>query len=208
MEKDKYYLKLEREYIHATGSYPTARNISDYIYERGEKVQEFIKSLEELGLFNNNIITELDKGCLDTIFNNYNKREEDVLIEISEYGYTFFNDTIHVISGNLDLNKKNEIRLNNCSKKRDSLGFLLDSVIKEGELDARKFPLYAKMYYDDINLYIGIIGGHLDKNKNQKINELLYLKEKVLSLSNINLQLYENDSNEMYQRILYYKKIK
>ena len=206
MNKDKYYLKLEKEYIHATGSYPTAGDLSNYIYEKKEKELEFIKSLKDLGLFNNHIITELDKGVLDTIFNSYVKKEEDILIEISEYSYTFSNNKINKITGSLDLNKNNEIYLKNADKKRDSLGFLLESVLKEGDLDVKNFPLYAKMYYDNINLYIGIIGEHSDKNKKQKINELLYLKEKVLSLSNINLNLYTNDTNEMYQRILYYKR--
>lgn len=206
MEKDKYYKKLERDYISATGQYPTIGDVSNYVYEKEERNLLFLQSLEELGAFTNHIITELDKGCLDTLFKNYNRKKDDILIEISEYGYTFFDKNINIISGNLHLSKKNEIQLKNYTKKRDSLGFILDSVVKEGNLYKSEAPLYAKMYYDHINLYVGIIGGQLDKDKTEKVNELLYLKEKVLSLSNIDLQLYEKDSNEMYQKILYYKK--
>lgn len=202
MLKDKYLLNLETEYVRKNGFFPTIGNLSDYIYERKEIGKEYIKTLGDLGLFENKIIAELDKGCLDTIFNFIDNKEEHILIEISENAYTFTEKKLNTINGHIILNESNELYLP-YSNFQLELGIIIDSFMKEGFLNVNDFRTYAKMYSDGKDLYVGCYGQNKERDRTENLAKLKYLKEMVKELSNVELELIEKNTKENYQYVLH-----
>lgn len=202
MLKDKYLLNLETEYIRKTGSFPTIGNLSDYVYERKEMGKEYIKTLGDLGLFENKIIAELDKGCLDTLFNSMNNKENHILMEISDNAYTFTEKNLNAINGHIILNKYNELYVLDSNFQLE-LGIIIDSFIKEGSLKVNDFRTYAKMYSDEKDLYVGCYGQNKERDRKENLAKLKRLKEMVKELSNIELELIEKNTKENYQNVLH-----
>ena len=200
--KDIYLEKIERLYINANGKAPSDNELMRYIDERKDISKEYYKSLEQLGIGRNGIITELDKGCLDSIilFNDIN---DTVLIEISDYAYSINDNRIKKLQSSLRLNDSKEVVLTNEHYKDYNLSHILDTVIVEGNIDINNSNLYAKMFYDNIDLYLGTFGTNIDIDKLSKIEKLKYIRNKTKLLYDIDLDICEKKNNDSYQVVLH-----
>ena len=200
--RDIYLEKIKSAYIHANGGYPSDSQLSKFIYERKELSKKYYGLLEELGIGRNGIITELDKGCLDSILVS-NDIHNMVLVEISENAFNIKGSHILRIPSSLKLDRNQRIVLTNDNYSDYDLSHLLDTVIVEGNIDINNSNLYAKMFSDNIDLYLGSFGNSLDVDRLAKIEKLKYVRDKVKSLYGIDLDVHDERDGDSYKFVMH-----
>ena len=176
MYKDKYYKKLEREYMSATGMVPTTSQLSEFFYEKKQMGKEYSLFLESLGLKEQSQIIEIGKGNVDSLAHSDTMKNIS-FTEISPYVYSFDKDFhIDKIYGNLELNKERIVIINSLTFPKTDIGNI-SSIIVEGDLNYSHLPIYSNLYSCSNALYFGIFGKKEDKNFP---NFFLYLKISVI----------------------------
>ena len=198
---DKYLEQIKMQYDHSRGGYPSGSELMQYLSERKDLSKEYYKFLEELGIGRHDIITEIDKGPLDSVI-LFNSIKDKVLVEISNNAYDIKSNNIEKIQSSLILSNKGIVLTNDRYKDYD-LSYILDTVIKEGNLDINNSNLYARMFYDNIDLYLGAFGNRLDIDKTTKIEKLKYMRDKVKLLYSMDLDLCERTTSDGYQVVLH-----
>ena len=199
---DRYLEKIRLYYSRSNGGYPSDSELSRFISERRNMAKEYYKLLESFGMGRNGIVTEIDKGCLDSVLFS-SDISNMVFVEISENAYSIKNNHILRIPSSLRLNRDNNIVLTNDHYCDYDLTYLLDTVIREGDFDINNSNLYARMFYSNIDLYLGAFGNSLDIDKIAKIEKLKYLRDKVKSLYSVDLELYDKRDSDGYQVVLH-----
>lgn len=203
MYKDKYYKKIEREYMSATGMVPTTLELSEFFYKRKQIGSSLHPFLIDLGWGVHGIYTEIGKGNVDTLLPIDTNLS---LVEITPYTDTFLKDRITLVDGMLRLDRDNNVKIDSLFKKNYNVKSILSSVFIEGDEYFNNVGLYSKMYYDDMELFLGMIGSKNDNNYKSRIDHLERIKNLIEKSSHKKLEIYSNDTDETYQKVLYYKK--
>jgi len=204
MVKDNYYIKLEREYMHTTGQGPTTKELSDFFYDRKLIGNNYAKFLRDIGLKKANSVIEVGKGNVDSLIHS-DSMHNIRFMEISPYIGTFAKDLkIDKVYGNLDVNNDGIVIIKSPIFPRTDVG-TLSSIMIEGDLDYSKMPLYTGLYGESKDFYLGIFGHTYDKDYDSKIRILNNMKKLLEQRSGKKLEIYSNDSNNVYQKVIYYK---
>lgn len=204
MYKDNYYKKLEREYMSATGMVPTTSELSRFFYERKQIGNEYSLFLRNIGLENSHSIIEVGKGNVDSLVHS-DAMKNITFTEISPYIFSFDKElNIDKIYGNLKVNNEGIVIIDSPTFPKTDIG-RLSSIIVEGDLNYSNLNLYTELYKDSIDLYFGVFGHTYDKNYNENIRILNNMKSLLEKRSGKKLEIYSNDSNNTYQKVIYYK---